>query len=492
MIQPARDEFKRLAKRHAVVPVYLECLADELTPLGLFHALAAKSQTCFLFESVEGGERLGRYSFAAFEPRRVLRSRGNRLLSQNGRSAAQEWTSANPLGDVRRLLNGAKAPKVPGLPLFYGGAVGFVSYDMVRGFEKLPALRPDALGVPDSVFFLTGDIFIFDHVAHTIKIVRAVEIAKGRSPDGLYREAARALESAARRIRLSARPLRAFDVAPKAPPPVDPAERRAYMNAVKKAKNYIAAGDLIQVVLSRRMSYPTRAKPLDIYRALRRINPSPYMYFFRDGETHIIGSSPEMLVRLENGAAETRPIAGTRPRGADEARDNALAKELAADAKERAEHLMLVDLGRNDLGRVCRPGTVKVPEFMAVERYSHVMHLVSRVTGQLSPGKDAFDLFRAAFPAGTVSGAPKVRAMEIIEELEKTRRGPYAGAVGYFSYSGNMDMAITIRTLVLLGKRAHLQAGAGIVADSDPATEFQETQNKAAAVLAALRAAERL
>jgi anthranilate synthase component I len=332
-------------------------------------------------------------------------------------------------------------------------------------------------------------MFIFDHLNHTVRLVRCVRVPRNGSLEKLHAAAGRDLLRLARSIRL--KPLK---LAPMAEPragavPEDPAERRAFMAKVEKAKEYISAGDVIQVVLSRRRAFAAKADPLEIYRALRRINPSPYMYFLKDGKTQVVGSSPEMLVRLEGRRAETRPIAGTRRRSADAAADLALEKELLADAKERAEHLMLVDLSRNDLGRVCRPGTVRVPDFMFVERYSHVMHLVSSVVGELAPEYDALDLFRAVFPAGTLSGAPKIRAMEIIEELEESRRGLYGGAVGYFSYTGNMDMAITIRTLLLRGGRGVLQAGAGIVADSDPAAEYQETDNKAQAVLSALRAA---
>lgn len=489
MLQPSFEQFKRLAKKRPVVPVFLEFLADELTPMALFHARYASSPACFLLESVEGGEHLGRYSFLAFDPSLLVRSRGERFFSAAG-ARRDTWTSSKPLDEIRRLVNAHRAAETPGLPRFFGGAVGFFSYDMVRAFERLPARLPDALGMPDSFFFFTRDMFIFDHVAHKLQIVRCVPVGRGRSLKTLYDEAARALNNSARSIHLPSFSPKSFPVIEPALPAADPREKKDYEDAVRRAKAYIAAGDITQAVLSRRVSLSTRAHPLDIYRALRRVNPSPYMYFLRDGDTHIIGSSPEMLVRLEGRRAETRPIAGTRPRGIDEAADQRLADGLLRDQKERAEHLMLVDLSRNDLGRVCRPGTVKVPDFMAVERYSHVMHLVSSVTGMLEPSKDAFDLLRACFPAGTLSGSPKIRAMEIIEELEKTRRGPYGGAVGYFSYTGNMDMAITIRTLVLRGQKAHIQSGAGIVADSVPAQEFQETRNKAAAMLTALRLAE--
>jgi anthranilate synthase component 1 len=489
MIHPSLPEFKRLAKSHTVVPLWVECLSDQVTPLSLFRTMYAQSPACFLLESVEGGEHLGRYSFAAFEPQVLFRGRGDRVVLQRGRHEDVR-TGVDPLEELRRLMAGRRAPEVRGLPRFYGGAVGAFGYDVVRRFERLPDTTKDVLNFPDALFMLTGDMFIFDHVAHTIKIVRNVPVAKGASVEAGYRSAARDLMRMVRALRPAPTPLEPFVLPARETPPFTAADRRSYMDAVRKAKEYIAAGDIIQVVPSRRVTMKTKAHPLAIYRSLRRVNPSPYMFFLRDGDTHVIGSSPEMQVRLENGVAETHPIAGTRPRGETPEADERLAKEMSADPKERAEHVMLVDLARNDLGRVCDPGTVKAEDFMSVKRYSHVMHLESTVKGRLSSGKDALDLFRATFPAGTLSGAPKVRAMQIIEELETSRRGLYGGAVGYLSYTGNMDMAIAIRTLLMKGKTAHLQAGAGIVADSVPETEFEETQNKLAAVVTALRAAE--
>ncbi|MBL0058368.1 MAG: anthranilate synthase component I [Elusimicrobia bacterium] len=482
MIYPSLAEFKTLARRHSLVPLWVECPGDEVTPLALFHALYAKSPQCFLLESVEGGEHLGRYSFAAFEPRMVLRSRA-------ASSPVVSATGVGPLEALRTALAQRRAPEVRGLPRFYGGAVGFTSYDILRHFERLPARASDPLGVPDFVFMLTGDLFIFDHVAHTIRLVRTVSVPRGASAEKMYKQTARDLVSRVSRLRPRAASLVPLAAAERRPLAASAEDRARYEEGVRRAKRYIAAGDIIQVVPSRRVSKRVQAHPLEIYRALRRVNPSPYMYFFRDGDTQVIGSSPEMLVRLEDGLAETRPIAGTRSRGATPELDERLARELLADPKERAEHLMLVDLARNDLGRVSRAGSVRVPDFMAIERYSHVMHIVSKVTGTLLPGRDAFDLFRAVFPAGTLSGAPKIRAMEIIEEIESTRRGLYGGAIGYFSYTGNMDMAIAIRTILMQKGVAHLQAGAGIVADSIPRKEFEETQSKMAALVAALRLA---
>ncbi len=489
MIHPSLQEFKRLARGHNLVPVYFECLADELTPMALLHSKYPKSPHCFLLESVEGGEHLGRYSFAAFNPVKVFRTHGERITLHDGHQQ-RSWTHPDPLSQLRDMLQGIHLAPLPGLPRFHGGAVGYISYDMVRSFERLPNRLQDDLGIPDSFFFLTQDIFIFDHVAHTLKIVRCVPTPPRANLSALYRRASADLRTLANDIKPPRFTPKTFAPLPPHSLGSSVTHRNEYKDAVRKAKEYIKAGDIIQTVLSRRISVPVKAHPVDIYRTLRMVNPSPYMYFLRDGDTHIIGTSPELLVRLENGIAETRPIAGTRPRGKTAEEDRRLEKQLLQDGKERAEHLMLVDLGRNDLGRVCVPGTVKVPEFMGIERYSHVMHMVSSVTGKLAANHDPFNLFRACFPAGTVTGAPKIRAMEIIEELETSRRGPYAGAVGYFSYSGNMDAAITIRTILLKGKTAHIQVGAGIVADSVPEREFLETQNKAAAMMTALRLAE--
>ncbi len=488
MIYPDFNTFKQLSKHYSVVPVSIECLADELTPLALFHALYEKSQSCFLLESVEGGEHLGRYSFAGFNPHQIIKTKNQKIMVHKD-GGVRTYDAADPFGAVRDELKKIQAPEMKGLPRFYGGAVGYVAYDMVRHFENLPVQAQDTLSLPDSFFMLSKDMFIFDHLKHTVQLVLNVLIDKRAPIEKIYQKACQELQSQIKRIHPCSLPLRPFAPGKKKPLPVNKPDKDSFIRGVQKAKNYIAAGDIIQVVPSRRVSCQMHEHPLEVYRALRRINPSPYMYFLRDKQTHVIGSSPEMLVRLESGRAETRPIAGTRPRYADPVQEARVEKEFLKDKKERAEHVMLVDLSRNDLGRVCRPGTVQVSDFMKVERYSHVMHLVSSVTGRLQPGKDAFDLFRASFPAGTLSGAPKIRAMEIIEELEKSRRGIYGGAVGYFSYTGNMDMAIAIRTILLQGRTAHVQAGAGIVADSVPEKEFQETQNKSAAMIAALRSA---
>jgi anthranilate synthase component 1 len=395
----------------------------------------------------------------------------------------------DPLACLEEILSAYRPVDVPGLPRFFGGAVGYMSYDMVRFFEELPDDTEDDLGLPEMVFLITDTILIFDNVLQKIKVVSNAHI-EGRSLTEAYQEACDKIHHLIERLKKPAEP-------PKPPPPrVGPFSlssnftKEDYLKAVEKTKDYIAAGDCIQTVLSQRLATDIRAHPFDIYRALRTINPSPYMYYLQLGELTILGSSPEILVRHEGERLILRPIAGTRPRGKTEEEDQRLERELLADPKERAEHLMLVDLGRNDLGRVSRLGSVEVDEFMVIERYSHVMHIVSNVIGTIRPECTCYDVLRACFPAGTVTGAPKIRAMEIIEELEPTKRGPYAGAIGYFSFNGNMETCITIRTLVIINRRAYLQVGGGIVADSDPEREFEETMNKARALVKALELAE--
>lgn len=467
-------------------------MADQVTPVSVLAAKWPESRSCFLLESVEGGERLGRYSIVSADPEAILLERNGitERLSPDGKVLDRAHTSA--VAYLRAYMEDVR-PAVPkNVPRFFGGAVGFCSYEHAHSIERLPMSNPDRLGWPVSGFFITGDLFVFDNTQRILKLTTCARIAKGESPERAYRRAeARLKKNLAWLRRAASKPL---------PPPRTrrtPSaafrtnlDRRAYMTAVRRAKDYIGRGDIIQVVLSRRSERRTSASPLDIYRALRVVNPSPYMYLMRFGDRSIIGSSPELLVRLENGVAATRPIAGTRRRGGSEAEDQRLERDLLADPKERAEHVMLVDLGRNDLGRVCAYGSVTIPTRMKVERFSHVMHIVSEVAGRLKQGHDAFDLLDAAFPAGTVSGAPKIRAMEIIDELEPDRRGPYAGALGYVSYDGSMDFAITIRTVLWDRGVASIQAGAGIVADSDPAREFKETESKAAALKETIRMAE--
>jgi anthranilate synthase component 1 len=469
-----------------------ELPADVDTPISIFLKLRGLGPA-FLLESVEGGEHLGRYSMIGTHPRAILRAwPGRVVLEEEG-----QWHEFALAGqDVLEVLR-AHLPRYEGappeqLPRFTGGAVGYMGYDLVRSFERLPQRAPDTLGLPEVAFLICDRLVIYDHAKHRLLVV-----AHSRAPgqdNASYREALAAIDEISARLQRAAPPY--------IPPTANIPEgmhtlssafgREQYESAVRKAKEYIVAGDIFQVVLSRRSQRRTSASPFDIYRALRRVNPSPYMFYMElpDG-LRLIGSSPEVLVRLERGVVETRPLAGTRPRGATDAADRALAEELLADPKERAEHVMLVDLARNDVGRVCEYGSVSTPMMMEIERYSHVMHIVSRVEGQLRPSRDAFDVLRACFPAGTVSGAPKVRAMEIIEELEPERRGPYAGAVGYFSFSGDMDTCITIRTLVMQGDKVYLQAGAGIVADSDPAREYDETESKLRALSQAITLAEK-
>jgi anthranilate synthase component 1 len=397
----------------------------------------------------------------------------------------------DPLRELKKLLQNYKAVKVPGLPRFYGGFVGFMGYDMVRFMEKLPSHNPDDLKIPDSLFMMTDTILIFDHVDHKIKVVSNAHVKT--DPSRAYDEAIKKIDRIAADLkRPPCKELYTSSGSKKRSPLKFTSNftRKEFEDLVRKAKEYIRKGDIIQVVPSQRLQTPVSAHPFQIYRALRSINPSPYMYYLKMGDFSLVGSSPEIMVRCEDGKVELRPIAGTRKRGKSAEQDEKLARELLDDPKERAEHIMLVDLGRNDVGRVCDFNTVKVTELMTIEKYSHVMHIVSDVSGRLNKGKDVFDVMRATFPAGTVSGAPKIRAMEIIDELENTRRKTYAGCVGYFSFSGNLDCCITIRTILIKNKVAYIQAGGGLVADSVPAREYQETMNKAKALVRAIEMAE--
>jgi anthranilate synthase component 1 len=490
---PDRQEFHRRAEQGDLIPVYREILADMETPVSAFAKLQRQGDPyCFLLESVEGGERIARYSFLGTAPSRVLRAKGRHVeLRDNGTVQQRELVEGEDALHVLKELMGARRyVPIEGWERFCGGAVGYIAYDMVRFFEELPDQTEDDLDLPDCLFMLTDSILIFDHVRHRIRVLTNAHV-RG-DPDAAYDEALFKIKSLIALLREPAPPSIVspdFDAAEELPFRSN-VTREQFEDAVRAAKEYIAAGDIIQVVLSQRLETKVSAAPFDVYRALRSINPSPYMYYLSLGDLKIIGSSPEILVTEDRGTVVTRPLAGTRRRGTTDEADAALEAELRADEKERAEHVMLVDLGRNDIGRVCEYGSVEVTELMGIERYSHVMHIVSNVRGRLSPGKDQFDVLRACFPAGTVSGAPKIRAMEIIEELEPTKRGPYAGAIGYFSFSGSMDTAITIRTIVMKGSTAYVQAGAGIVADSVPEREYEETMNKAMALLGAIRAAE--
>ena len=495
---PSREAFRRLAREGKnLIPVYKEILADTLTPVGAFMKLGQPPS--FLFESVVGGEKWARYSFFGLKPALVLKARGKKIELGAGTGKTEKLEVRDPIEFVREFMRRFKAadPEELYLPRFFGGFVGYIGYDMVRFMEELPDKGRKGLDLPDMYLMLTDTILIFDYLKQNVKVLSNVRLDKGSDPEKAYDGAVKKINGIIRKIKTPVE-----KPAPELFPMNSGGGREAtvfassfgkkedFESAVEKCKEYIRAGDIVQVVLSQRFEKKTRANPFSIYRALRVINPSPYMYFLDTGEAQLVGSSPEILVRLEGNEITLRPIAGTRKRGKTEAEDRALEDELKADPKELAEHIMLVDLGRNDVGRVARVGSVRVPELMIVERYSHVMHIVSNVEGKLKEDLDSFDVMNACFPAGTVSGAPKVRAMEIIEELEPVRRGPYAGCVGYFGYSGNMDTCITIRTLIIKEGMVYVQAGAGIVADSVPENEYRETVNKAMAMMEAVSMAE--
>jgi anthranilate synthase component 1 len=488
MIRPDFKTFKRLARQGNLVPVYEDFTADLLTPVGAYLRIAGKARYAFLLESVEGGETIARYTFVGANPAEVFRSRGRACVVEA--AGKRREFEDDPLEALRRMMQRYRPVRLPGLPPLVGGAIGYFAYDMVRLFERIPARGRDDLHLDDAVLMFYPGLLAFDHVQHRLWIIRNVFTEGPGSLRAKYDRAAREIR-ATRRVLERPLPPRRPARAAGALRVTSNMSKAAYLAAVRKAKAYIRAGDIFQVVPSQRFSARTHADPFEIYRALRVINPSPYLYFLHLGDVAVVGSSPEMLVKVQGRDAFYRPIAGTRPRGHDEKEDRALETELLADPKERAEHIMLVDLGRNDLGRVCEYGSVRVEKLMFVERYSHVMHLVSSLRGWLRPEVDCFDALAACFPAGTLSGAPKVRAMEIIDELEPTRRGIYGGAILYLDFSGNLDCCIALRTLVAKGGRAYIQAGGGVVADSVPEREYQETVNKAQAVLAALEAAHR-
>ncbi len=483
MLIPAREQFLSQAPSGRSTPVYRDLLADLETPLSAYWKLASGEQYSFLLESVTGGEHLARYSIIGVRPKAVIRTKGQaaRLLKNGDWAHSEIPEGKDPLDLLKELVEPHEW--APGLPKFAGGAVGMLGYDIVRFFERLDETTTDDLNVDDMAMMIADSVVVFDHAKNTIRvIVNAV----GTSED--YDRAEAEIAEIIGRLKgpLPPLPTGSFVVNPVS----SNISKERYVEIVTKAKDYIGAGDCIQTVLAQRFGVEVSAHPLSVYRALRSLNPSPYMFLLRFGDFDVVGASPEILVGLEGRTAKVRPIAGTRWRGQNLEEDAALEKQLLEDEKERAEHIMLVDLGRNDLGRVCKYGTVKVNELMTIERYSHVMHIVSDVTGELRPEEDAFSLVRASFPAGTVSGAPKVRAMEIIEELETTRRGLYAGSVGYFGAQGDMDLCIAIRTILMKDGKAYVQAGGGIVYDSVPENEFQETCNKARACLRALEIAQ--
>jgi len=471
------EDYERLSEGGGPVPVFREIPGDLLTPVSAFRAIEGRSQRAFLLESVIGGERIARYSFLGRDPRLTLEVRGGAVFENDGKG--ERRVQGDVLGALRQRL-GPPSAEVPGLPRFTGGAVGYLSYDAIRLFERIPD-RHGSSDVPVARFGLYRSLIAFDHVQQRLVLIADAEAGR-RAAFERAQETLDQLQadlSAARPTQPGGRD-EAEDV------PSSLGDGAAFRAAILAAKEYIAAGDIFQVVLSRQATFPCTLPPFAVYRALRMVNPSPYMYFVKDGPTAIAGASPEMLVRVEGRRVDYRPIAGTHPRGATPEDDERLAKELLADEKERAEHVMLVDLGRNDVGRVSRPGTVMVEEREVIERYSHVMHMVSQVSGTLDPGLDAWDVIAASFPAGTVSGAPKVRALEIIDELEPVSRGPYAGAAGYVGFDGDMDLAIVIRSVALSGRRLRFQAGAGIVHDSTPEAEYQETAHKLRAALVAI------
>ncbi|MFQ5991291.1 MAG: anthranilate synthase component I [Nitrospiraceae bacterium] len=484
------EEFRVLASRGNLIPLYREILADLETPVSAFTKID-HGPSAYLLESVEGGENWARYSFLGSGSPLVVSEERGQLEVTWGRTTRRIPIGQDPLHGIRDLMAQYRPVTVPGLPRFVGGAVGYLGYDVVRYFEEIPPRRKDALGLPDLAFLLTDTLLIFDNVAQKIKVVANAHVPSTKHSDlkRAYADATKRIEQTILRLK---RPLRRNRPKrrPKGTSFVANMSRSDFEKMVMRTKEYIRAGDIVQAVLSQRWETRIQTPPLEIYRALRVINPSPYMYYLRVGGIELVGSSPETLVRCEDGQVSVRPIAGTRRRGTTVVQDQMLEQELLADAKERAEHVMLVDLGRNDVGRIARRGTVRVDGFMRVERYSHVMHIVSQVNGELEPSLSAYDVMKACFPAGTVSGAPKIRAMQIIEELEPTRRGPYAGAVGYVSFSGNMDTCINIRTVVIKGRNAYIQAGAGIVADSDPEREYEETCSKARAMMRAIELAE--
>ncbi|MGH7844233.1 MAG: anthranilate synthase component I [Candidatus Binatia bacterium] len=490
MLHPSFEEFCRLSQDGNLIPIYQEFLMDLETPLSFFQRLD-KDAYAFLLESIEGSDRWARYSFLGTRPYRIFKSTGKRVeIVENGRRRG--ITTDQPLDILKGFLEEYRAVPVEGVPPFFGGALGYVGYDGVEQFHNIPLPKENPLGLPEIFFIFVQTIVAFDNLKHTIKVIDNVRLKSGANSRQAYREAGARIARLVASLGKKPRQIDSRDVG------VTPKKRRvqsnlspkAYKTAVERAKEYIKAGDIIQAVLCQKLETHTRAEPFEIYRALRFINPSPYMFYLELEKLRLIGSSPETMVRLTGDTIELRPIAGTRRRGATPEEEKELEADLLSDPKEKAEHIMLVDLGRNDVGRVAEVGTVEVNELMVIERYSHVIHIVSNVRGRLMPGKSPVDVFVSCFPAGTVSGAPKVRAMQIISELEKERRGTYAGAIGYFSFNGNLDTCIAIRTILMQGQTAYIHAGAGIVADSNPESEYRETINKASAMLRAIELAE--
>ena len=500
MSQPDLDSFCRLASDVDFVPVYRRLVSDSLTPVSAFHKLDSGASAC-LFESVVGGEKVGRYSFLAVEPFMLLEARRDSVtvthfptqdVSTDG--SQEEFTAVNPLETLRNFVAKFRVAHLAELPPFIGGAIGFAGYDTVRYVEKLPHAPNDDRQLPDMSFAFYDQMVVFDNVQKTMLVIVLANVTSGgESLTASYDRAAERVDRLVSRLSSPGQELVPADIQVSGDTSLSYESNftpQSFQEAVRRCVEYIRAGDIFQVVISQRLRVPIAASPFEIYRTLRVVNPSPFMFYVRTASTTLVGSSPEIMVRVVDGRVTVRPLAGTRPRGDDENEDARLAEELINDPKERAEHVMLVDLGRNDVGRVARYGSVELSDVMVIERYSHVMHITSNVVGQLAPGLDAFDALASCLPAGTVSGAPKVRAMEIIDELEPHRRGPYAGAVGYIDFAGNMDTCIALRTIVIQDDVAYVQAGAGIVADSQPETEYQETLNKARGLLKAIEITE--
>jgi anthranilate synthase component 1 len=488
MIQPSFSQFERMSSLGNFIPVFREFLSDLETPVSAYLKIKNKAFS-YLLESADGGKHWGRYSFIGYRPLLVASYQNRAIKLRIGEADTTLTPEGDPLAMVRRIIRRFKAVPVSGLPAFQGGLVGYLNYDLVRTWERLPLEHPQDPEMPEAVFMVPERLIIFDHLTHHIMVAAFAHIEPDKKIKTIYERACKEIEDTVGEL---GQPLSLASLPAKAS--VENLQtnfsRTEFEAAVRRAKEYILAGDVTQVVLSQKFSGEVKGECFSLYRTIRSVNPSPYMFYLHFGDTVLIGASPESLVRLTNGLIELRPIAGTRPRGEDWEKDRALEKELLADPKERAEHVMLVDLGRNDAGKVAVAGSVTVPRFMEVERYSHVMHIVSTVKAKLRADADQFDLFKAVFPAGTVTGSPKIRAMEIIHELEPSPRGPYAGAVGYFSFNGNMDFCITIRSMWITRNRLTFQVGAGIVADSTPEGEFQETMNKAGAMLQAIQKAQ--
>ncbi len=484
---PTKEEFQQLATEHDAVPVYRRLLCDSLTPVSAFKRIDTGQEAC-LFESVVGGEVVGRYSFLAVGSRRKILARGNcvTIIDDYG---TKNFEVDNPLVEFRRLIESVRVAQLDDMPPFTGGAIGYAGYDVVRYVERLPDAPEDDRELSDLAFAFYDNMLVFDNINKTLTVIALAWPNKFASLDGAWADATERIDSLIEKLNSPETGLMTVDTGTPSDQELQYESnltKEEFKSSVKKCQEYIRAGDIFQVVISQRLKVDIECDPFEVYRTLRVLNPSPFMFFLRTSEATLVGSSPEIMCRVVDGKMTVRPLAGTRPRGCDDAEDKMFEEQLLADEKEKAEHVMLVDLGRNDVGRVAKFGSVAMPDLMVVERYSHVMHISSTVTGQLRDGCDAFDALMASLPAGTVSGAPKVRAMEIIDEIEPSRRGPYAGAVGYFDYSQNMDTCIALRTMVIVGKTAFVQAGAGIVADSDPEMEYQETLNKAKGLLKAI------